>query len=132
MTEQNKHNIVVVDDDVDYLTQMRLQLEAAGYQVTTLESVSEAQQWLDAHTADLAIVDLMMEHFDDGFSLCHQIKQRHPEMPVIMVTGVAAETGMRFDAATRDEKAWVKADALLNKPVRFEQLQRELGRLLKD
>ena len=28
------------------------------------------------------------------------------------------------------ERAWIKADAMLSKPVRFEQLRRELERLL--
>ena len=43
-------------------------------------------------------------------------------MPVILVTAVASETGLDFDAATAEERGWIKADAVLDKPVRFEQL----------
>jgi CheY-like chemotaxis protein len=123
--------ILVVDDDPDYLTQMRLQLERAGYGVHTAGSVEEGETWLADHQADLAIVDLMMENSDSGFSLCHRIKQQQPELPIVMVTGVAAESGMRFDSDAVGNGSWIKADAVLNKPVRFEQLEREMTRLIK-
>ncbi len=38
---------------------------------------------------------------------------------------------MDFDAATDEERSWIKADAMLAKPIRFEQLKREIDRLLK-
>lgn len=124
--------ILVVDDDVDYLTQMRVQLEAAGFEVATAENVATAKDWIADHQPAMAIVDLMMENFDDGFSLCHFLKEKQPELPVVMITGVAAETGLQFSASNKSEKSWIKADAVLNKPVRFEQLQREIKRLIKD
>jgi CheY-like chemotaxis protein len=63
--------------------------------------------------------------------LCYRIKKQDPTIPVIMVTSVTSETGLDFDATTKEERSWIKADALLDKPVRFEQLQREMNRLLK-
>lgn len=123
--------ILVVDDDVDYLTQMRMQLEAKGYAVHTEDTAEAAKEWIKSNQPVLAIVDLMIEDFDAGFSLCHCFKDQHPNLPVVMVTGVAAETGIQFDASTRKDKSWIKADAVLNKPVRFEQLQREMNRLIK-
>jgi CheY-like chemotaxis protein len=132
MTCENK-TILLVDDDVDFLAQMRVQLEAAGYQVITAAGRGEALDLLksDDRKPDAAVVDLMMEEVDDGFALCHQIKRIDERIGVIMVTGVTSETGMAFDAATSEERSWVKADAVLAKPVRFEQLQRELGRVLE-
>lgn len=126
-----KKRILVVDDDVDLLLQMKLQLENAGYTVTTAESEKKAEEILKTNVPDLAIVDLMMERMDGGFVLCYNIKKKNPDVPVIMVTGVTRETGMEFDAATDDERSWLKADAILAKPIRFEQLQREIDRLLK-
>jgi hypothetical protein len=49
-----------------------------------------------------------------------------------MVTAVAAETGLAFNVKTREEHRWIKADSLLEKPVRAEQLQREIKRLLQE
>jgi hypothetical protein len=40
------------------------------------------------------------------------------------------ETGIEFDAQTPDERSWIKADTLIQKPVRPEQLIREIERLL--
>ena len=80
----------------------------------------------------MAIVDLMMENFDDGFRLCYKIKKADKNIPVILVTGVAGETGMDFDASTNEERSWIKADVVLDKPIRFEQLKREMDRLLPD
>ncbi len=59
------------------------------------------------------------------------MKKKYPGMPVVLVTAVTSETGLEFDAATDEERSWVKADALLAKPVRFEQLKREIERLAK-
>lgn len=123
--------ILLVDDDVDYLLSMRVQLQNAGYEVETAESAAEARQMLDGPPPLAAIVDLMMEEQDGGFVLCYAIKKRHPSTPVIMVSAVTSETGIGFDLCSPDERAWIKADAFLAKPVRFEQLQNELDRLLK-
>ena len=49
-----------------------------------------------------------------------------------MVTGVASETGIAFAATTAEERRWIKADARVDKPIRFEQLLREIRRLLKE
>ena len=46
------------------------------------------------------------------------------------VTGVASETGIDFDASTKEERSWIKADVVLDKPIRFEQLEREIHRLV--
>ena len=34
---------------------------------------------------------------------------------MIVVTAVTSELGMEFDASTKEERSWIKADALLNK-----------------
>jgi CheY-like chemotaxis protein len=122
--------ILVVDDDEDFLFQQKVQLEAAGYKVLTAGGSAEAKETLRANKPDMAVIDLMMEEMDAGFTLCREIKSKYPDCPVVICTGVTSETGMEFDAATDEERAWVKADALLDKPVRFEQLKRELDRLL--
>ena len=130
MSTPNK-TILVVDDDPDFLEQQKITLETAGYEVWTAESRREAEDILAKQHPDAAVVDLMMEQTDGGFALCYHIKKQTPGVPVIIVTAVASETGLDFDAATDEERAWVKADAMLAKPVRPEQLYKELERLLR-
>jgi CheY-like chemotaxis protein len=121
--------VLLVDDDEDFQLQQKMILEEAGHSVVQAYNSDEAREILGSTTPDLAIVDLMMEHADAGFILCRDIKRDRPELPVILLTGVRSDTGIDFDAATDEERSWVKADAFLSKPVRFEQLQRELERL---
>ena len=133
MSERNATqtaNILLIDDDYDFRLQNRLPLEAKGYHVSECESANAAREYLVKQQPDLIVVDLMMEEEDSGFALCYFIKQRWPKLPVIMVTGVAAEAGIEFETATSEERAWIKADALMAKPVRFEQLLAEIERLL--
>lgn len=124
--------ILLCDDDVDFVLQHRLQLESVGFKVIEAENRRKAEELLQEQRPDIAVVDLMMEDEDSGFTLCHVIKKRYPDLPVIIATGVTADSGFEFDAATEEERAWIKADAVLQKPIRFEQLQREIIRLLPE
>lgn len=123
--------VLLVDDDMDFITQERLQLEAAGYKVLVADTQKQAEELLATTRPDVAVVDLMLEHMDGGFALCHHIKNRYKDIPVLIVTSVTAETGLEFDASTAEERSWVKADYMIAKPVRFEQLRSEIERLVE-
>ncbi len=127
---EHRKTVLLVDDDSDFLFQQRLQLEAAGFQVLSAADSTEAVRLLEQQRPDIAVLDVMMERPDAGFTLCHHIRRRDPSIPVILVTSVSSETGMEFDLASEPARSWIQADALLAKPVRFEQLRRELDRLL--
>ena len=130
MTADSKNKtILLVDDDIDFLFQMKTYLEGQGYDVVSAEGQTEAEERVKTIQPDLAILDLMMENVDAGFTLAYHIKKINSNIPVIIVTAVASETGLEFDASTDEEKSWIKADALLAKPIRFEQLQKEINRL---
>lgn len=124
------YKLLFVDDDPDFRAENRGPLEALGFTVTEAESAADAESKMAAGPFDLAIVDLMMEKPDSGFTLAYRIKKAHPEMPIIMVSAVNSEMGLHFSLETAAERAWIKADAFLNKPLRFEQLEYEIERLL--
>jgi CheY-like chemotaxis protein len=129
--EARRKTVLVVDDDADFLDQVCPRLERDGFAVVRAEGQAAADEVLKAGTPfDAAVIDLMMEHADSGFVLCHHLKKAAPDRPVILVTAVTAETGLEFDAATGEERRWVRADAMLAKPIRYEQLRREIDRLL--
>jgi CheY-like chemotaxis protein len=126
----SQKTVLLVDDDPDFLYQQKLQLEAAGLSVITAENEKEAESVLASMRPDIAVVDLMMENVDGGFTLCYHLKKRDSSIPVILVTSVNNETGLNFNAADPEQKSWIKADAFLSKPIRFEQLKKEVDRLL--
>jgi len=129
MNEQK--NILVVDDDIDLLEQVSMILKKEGYRVISAQGQKEGEEALLTAVPDLAVLDLMMENMDSGFVLCHHVKRLFPETPVILLTAVKATTGLDFRPASDEAASWVKADAILDKPVRPEQLKEEVKRLLK-
>jgi CheY-like chemotaxis protein len=126
---ENK-TVLLVDDDEDFLLQHKMLIESCGYIVTTAQNRSEAEQLLTTLKPSIAILDLMMEQADDGFVLAHHIRQIDSSIPIILITAVTSETGLKFGVVSETDKKWVKADVVLSKPVRFEQLKSELERLL--
>ena len=122
--------ILIVDDDMDYLMQTRIKLEKFGYKTITAESQREAELILDKIKPDLAIIDLMMENEDSGFILSYKLKKKYPDVPVIIATAVAAETGISFDINDENNRKWIRADAFLEKGIRSEVLQKEIERLI--
>jgi CheY-like chemotaxis protein len=124
--------VLLVDDDSDFLFQQKLQLEAAGFQVLAAAGQSQAEEILARQRPDLAVVDLMMDNPDTGFTLCYRIRKKDPSIPVILVTSVNSDTGLEFDIGSDEERSWIRADAMLAKPIRFEQLKGEIDRLLKN
>jgi CheY-like chemotaxis protein len=128
---KNQKTVLLVDDDVDYLFQMRFQLERIGFKVVTAESQKEAEEFIKILKPDLAIFDLMMENEDSGFILCYKMKRMHPDVPIILATAVSSETGMVFSVGSEEERKWIKADLYLEKGIRPDQLQKEIFKLLK-
>ncbi len=116
--------ILFVDDDRDFLASQSIYFRGRGYQVLTAESGEEALKLLTKEVPDIMILDLMMEHFDSGFRLSHQIRKddRLKDVPLIMLSGVATAMGKRFDQEEEGLRRWSKLDAFLDKPITGRQL----------
>ncbi len=128
---KTKKTILIVDDDMDYLFQIRLKVEQFGFETVTAEGQKEAETIIETLKPDLAILDLMMENDDSGFILAYKIKRKYPDVPIIIATAVTAETGMTFEMNRDDDQQWIKADLFLDKGIRADQLHREINKLLK-
>jgi two-component system alkaline phosphatase synthesis response regulator PhoP len=131
MLKKEKKIVLIVDDDFDYLFQMKNAISEMGFEVIAAETQKEAESIIERTKPDLAILDLMMENHDTGFILCHKIKNKYPEVPIIIASAVTAETGMIFDVNTEDDQDWIKADLFLDKGIRLDQLHKEINKLLK-
>lgn len=123
--------VLIVDDDPDILEQVGLVLKTNGYDVVSSSSAADGEEQLITSQPDIAIFDLMMEEADSGFVLCHHLKKMYPKVPVIMLTAVRAATAMGFDCKSEEAKSWIKADCILDKPVRPEELLNAVKKLLQ-
>lgn len=126
-----KKVILLVDDDIDYLFQMKIMIEKFGFEVITAESQKEAERIFDKTKPDMAIFDLMMENQDTGFILCYKMKRKYPDVPIIIASAVTAETGIQFGINSSEDQNWIKADLFLDKGIREDQLLKEINKLLK-
>ena len=118
--------ILFVDDDRDFLKSQSIFFSSRGYEVFTAEGGDEALKLLEREHPDIIILDLMMEHFDSGFTLAHKIRKidRLKDVPLVMLSGVASATGRRFDREAEGLGRWSHLDTFLDKPITGRQLQK--------
>jgi DNA-binding response OmpR family regulator len=81
--------ILVVDDEARYLHLLKVNLEAAGYLVSTAGNGEEALELVSSHLPDMIILDVMMPRLD-GFTTCERIRQ-FSSVPIIMLTAKGEE-----------------------------------------
>lgn len=130
MSNDNKYTILIADDDPDLLDQLKIRLEAKNYKILSASSHNEAVQIIEEKTFDLAIFDLVMEFQDSGFILSYKLKQKYPDKPVIILSSMVREFNVQNQQFSQPEKAWLKANAVIQKGVRFEILLSEIESLL--
>lgn len=126
-------NILLVDDDEDFLTATKLVLEKSGYKIETCVSAKECIAKLKAVKPDLIILDVMMESDHSGFDLCREIKRdaNTKEIPILMLTAIDQRYPMNFASAAGDE-TWLPVDDFIDKPVEAAVLIERVKKLIKD
>jgi DNA-binding NtrC family response regulator len=97
-----KMRIMLVDDEERFLQTTKKLLERKGYRVATALSGSEALDSLQKEDIQVVILDVKMPGMD-GMATLKAIKNRHPLVEVIMLTGHAtvesAVEGLKSGAA---------------------------------
>lgn len=123
-----KKKILLVDDDLDLLEQNKILIESKGYEVITASSSKEGWEIFKKAQPDACVIDLIMEEYDSGFVLCHRIKkdEHGKNIPVFILTSATYDTGFKFSASTNEEKEWINADELINKPVVIDEFVQKL------
>ena len=90
-------SILLIDDEPDWLSSLALTLEscAAISNIVTCSDSRNAMTILDDGQVGLVLLDLTMPHLS-GEELLEQIAERHPEISVIVVSGLnQLETAVR-------------------------------------
>jgi CheY-like chemotaxis protein len=129
MNEQPE--ILVIDDDPNFVVAMKPVLESKGYKVASACNREEAMRILKKHKPDLILLDIMMERMTDGFDICYKLKHdpETKEIPVLAVSSITEETGFKFSPVTDGE--YFEADDFMEKPVPPTVLLERIDRLLK-
>ena len=125
--------IMIVDDDPDFIDVVNTILENEQYTVVTAGDKTEGMEKIRAEKPDLAILDVMMNAWQDGFEMSRQLKKdtRFKNMPVLMLTAVEKKTGIDFKS-TAGDPLWLPVDAFLSKPVEPQTLLAKVKILLSN
>lgn len=78
--------IYVVDDDTDVLGSLRFLLETDGFDVRTFRSAAALLDGSGAGAADCFVIDYKMPAMS-GIDLANRLRNRHFEIPIILITG---------------------------------------------
>ena len=83
-----KPEILVVDDEPDIRSMIRLILEDEGFDVREAENAETARDELTSHPSALIILDIWMRQSDmDGLELQKWVRRYYPHVPVLMISG---------------------------------------------
>lgn len=122
-------NILIVDDDPDFVEVTRLVLEAEGFRTSNASSGQIALQAARANPPDLVIMDVIMEGVLDGWDAMRQIRSdsRLRDLPILVVSSITSTDYAGLIPTDED----FRIDNFLSKPVTPGQLTAEVKRLLK-
>jgi len=87
MTE-NKLRVLVLDDEPIVCKRLQPALEKLGFAVDTFTQSVEAMHQVQQSAYDIVITDLKMKEID-GMRFLEEVKKRHPQTEVIVITGFA-------------------------------------------
>ncbi|ADU61091.1 MAG: response regulator [Pseudodesulfovibrio sp.] len=84
MTEK----VLLIDDEVEFLENLSERMRVRGMDVSTAQTTDNAINAVEEAEYDAIVLDLQMPGMN-GIEMLKVIKERHPDMQVILLTGQA-------------------------------------------
>ena len=131
MTQQGAQKILVVDDEPDAVEFVKTVLEEAGYEVAAAGDGEAGLRAAREQKPDLLVLDVQMPG-KTGFEVFSELRQDEAlrDIRVVMLTGVAEKTGLRFSGEQMGDYLGHEPDAYVEKPVDPQVLQETVRRVL--
>lgn len=120
---QTNDTILLIEDEKNLLSVIRLNLEMEGYSVVGFDNGEAAWQKFRAGQYALIVLDVMLPGMD-GFELCNNIRKVDKHVPILFLTA-------RGDAEDRIRGLKLGADDYLTKPFHLEELLLRVRALIK-
>ena len=118
-----RQKILIVDDEPDIRELLEITLGRMKLDTRSARDVNEAREWLGRESFDLCLTDMRLPD-GTGLELVQFIQQRHPQLPVAMITAFGS-----LDTAINALKAG--AFDFLTKPVDLPRLRELVGTALR-
>jgi two-component system NtrC family sensor kinase len=106
--------LLLVEDNLEVAAATKPLLEALGCSVLHVASADAALDALGSHSQrfDVVLSDIMMPGSLNGLDLALMLRHQHPGLPVLLMTGYAAQTGQAMAAGFQVLAKPVSAAAL--------------------
>jgi two-component system, NtrC family, nitrogen regulation response regulator NtrX len=124
LRERMKQHILVVDDEPPIRELLASYFKKHGYDVTTAADAVETMRLADEVPLHLVILDVLLPD-TDGLEILEQLKGAHPNLPIIIMTGIG------FDEELLQEAIQKGASGYVSKTLPLDQLLMEVHRTLK-
>ena len=121
--------LLVVEDEADLVSALRVGLGRAGYAVDTAPTVAAAEAKLAVEPYDLVVLDLMLPD-GNGFELCRRLRSGQLPGPSAREARILALTA-RGELADRVRGLDAGADDYLTKPFALAELLARVRALLR-
>jgi CheY-like chemotaxis protein len=126
--------ILIIDDDPDIVTAVRLTLENAGHQIVAANSGKEGLVKVKAEHPELIILDVMMETHTEGFQLALKLHSPDPasdlkqfkDTPILMLTAIHSTTPMRYEP----DIDYLPVELFVDKPIDPDDLTKKVAWIL--
>ena len=82
--------VLIIDDEKDFLDIIAERIRARGMDVSTTTSAEDAIHMVEEKSYDVIIMDFMMPGMN-GFQTLKAIKEKKPEVQIILLTGNVLE-----------------------------------------
>jgi signal transduction histidine kinase/CheY-like chemotaxis protein len=117
-----REHILIVDDEVALSDLAAEILGDQGYKTTTLHSAVDALKFLETHSVDLVLTDIVMPEMD-GYVFASTILDKYPTMKIQLMSGYSSNQ-------TKSMVSQVLLDNIIRKPFQPKELLEKVRRLL--
>lgn len=110
--------ILIIEDDLDYLSILQQALEGGGFKVVIAKDGIEGLVLAQKENQDLIILDILMPKMD-GIETAKRIKESNIKTPIIFLTNLGDTTSINkaMESVKSDLDYIVKADVNINQIV---------------
>ncbi len=109
-----KQHILIVDDEASIRELLQAYFDKQGYQTTTAPTAAEALSAAQNVHLDLIILDVVLTDAD-GLELLGNLKKMHPNLPIIVMTGIGFDETLLAEAKRKGASGYVSKTLPLNK-----------------
>ncbi len=128
----SRKQILVIDDDPDYVEGIKAILKTGDYDVDVAYNPKDGLEALKSKAYDLLLLDIMMGRGAEGVHVARQMRkdEKLRQMPVLIITSIREQIAFLFPGQPV-HPGFTADDELIEKPVEPELLLEKVSEMLE-